>query len=93
MKNLQHLIAGYFYQEWNEQEYGSWEQAVDDFVRRSPNKAPLVPKEIDSILKQAADEEELDRTLVSWGLSHTPPEGEAAWLRAVRNRIEIGLGA
>lgn len=87
MDNLKHLIGAYFYEAWDEYEYSSWEEAVDDFVRRSPDMAPLVPSEIDTVLAEDQSDSELDDHLVSFGFSYSPPEGDRAWLLAVRDRI------
>ena len=87
MDNLKHLIGAYFYEAWNEYEYRSWEEAVDDFVRRSPGMAGLVPGEIDTLLAEGRDDPELDDHLVGFGFSYSPPEGDRAWLVEVRDRI------
>lgn len=93
MDNLKHLVAAYFYEAWDEYEYTSWEQAVDDFVRRSPERARLVPGEIDQLVASVVDDQELDRTLVGFGFSSTPPDGDRTWLGAVRDRIAARLEA
>ena len=43
MDNLKHLISAYFYELWDQYEYASWQEAVDDFVRRSPERARAFP--------------------------------------------------
>ena len=87
MDNLAHLIAAYFYQSWDEHEYSTWQEAVDDFAKRSPSRVEAVSAEIASLLRSVGDDHELAAALAGWGLDHTPPEGERAWLMAVGRRL------
>lgn len=93
MDNLKHLISAYFYQLWDECEYSSWQDAVDDFVRRSPDRARDVPEEIAALLAVDRGDEELAEQLEQWGFDAQTPDGERAWLSGVRDRITSGLAA
>ena len=90
MNNLKHLIGAYFYQLWDQFEYPTWEEAVDDFVRRSPDRAAATPAEIDELLTSAPDNVIEDK-LVGFGFDHSPPEGVRSWLAEVRDRIATQL--
>lgn len=85
--NLQHLIGAYFYELWDQHEYSTWEDAVDDFVRRSPERAGTVPDEIAQFLTDGLSDEELAAQLTTWGFDFDPREGERAWLAHVADRI------
>jgi CdiI immunity protein len=87
MENLKHLVSGYFYELWNAHEYESWEQAVDDFIRRSPDRASATPQEIDQLLSTPGGDPRVTEQLDAWGFNYLPPEGTSAWLSAVRDRI------
>ena len=93
MDNLKHLISAYFYQLWDECEYSSWQDAVDDFVRRSPERARSVPDEIEGLLAEDLSDEELAARLAQWGFDAEPSEGERAWLSDVGSRIRVDLAA
>ncbi|WP_107771068.1 contact-dependent growth inhibition system immunity protein [Nocardioides sediminis] len=93
MDNLKHLISGYFYELWDQHEYASWEDAVDDFVRRSPERARAVPSEIEGLLAEDLNDEQLGTRLVQWGFDATPVGGERIWLSQVESRIEADLAA
>lgn len=93
MENLEHLISAYFYEQWDQHEYPSWEAAVDDFVHRSPARALHVPDEIDTLLEEAVSGAALTAQLTAWGFDATPEDGERTWLTAVRDRIRRATGA
>ncbi len=93
MDNLKHLISAYFYQLWDECEYSSWQEAVDDFVRRSPDRARDVPRDIAELLAGDRSDEELAEQLDQWGFDARTPNGERAWLLGVRDRITSDLAA
>lgn len=86
MDNLKHLISAYFYELWDQHEYSTWEDAVDDFVRRSPGLAAATPAEIDELLASVSDDALASR-LDEFGFDHSPREGVRKWLTAVRDRI------
>ena len=86
-ENLRHLLSAYLYQYWDETEYRSWQEAVDDFVRRSPERARPAADQIDALLATEGPEDELQREAEAMGLDYLPPEGHRAWLQAVRDRI------
>ena len=93
MDNLKHLISAYFYELWDEHEYSSWQEAVDDFVRRSPERARNVPHEITHLLTDDRGDEELAKQLEQWGFDAQTPDGERVWLLGVRDRITSDLAA
>lgn len=84
MKNLEHLIGAYFHQDWNHV-YSSREEAVADFVRRSPDRAPAVPDEIDELLRSSDDD--LAGRLESMGFDDAPPDGDRAFLVELRAHL------
>ena len=90
MENLKHLISAYFYELWDQYEYSAWEDAVDDFVHRSPDLAAGVPVEIDELLMTVTDDALASR-LNEFGFDDTPQEGIREWLGAVRDRIATQL--
>lgn len=92
-RNLQHLISAYFYQLWDEWQYSSWQDAVDDFVRRSPERARSVPQEIADFLAEDRSDEELAEQLDQWGFDADTPTGEREWLLRVRDRIASDMAA
>jgi hypothetical protein len=83
---LKHLIGAYFYELWDQFEYATWEDAVDDFVKRSPERAAETPAEIERLLTTATDEDLADQ-LAEFGLDHEPQAGVRTWLAQVRDRI------
>lgn len=93
LEDLQHLISAYFYELWDEHEYSSWQAAVDDFVRRSPERATHVPREITELLAQDPSDQELAEQLDRWGFDANPVDGTRTWLSRVKDRIEAGLAA
>ena len=93
MDNLKHLISAYFYESWDHHEYSSWQDAVDDFVRRSPDQARDVPEEIAALLAGDRSDEDLAEPLAQWGFDAQTPDGERAWLSGVRDRITSDLAS
>ena len=93
MDNLKHLISAYFYELWDRHEYSSWQDAVDDFVRRSLDQARDVPEEIAALLAGDRSDEELAELLEQWGFDAQTPDGERSWLSGVRDRITSDLAA
>ena len=87
MDNLKHLISAYFYELWDQHEYSTWQDAVDDFVRRSPGRAPAVPDEIERLLTEVQSDEELCARLLGWGFDAQVQGDERAWLSRVSRRI------
>ena len=58
MDDLSHLFSAYFYEAWDEYEYKTWEAAVDDFARRSPERVVGATNALERLL---AEEEEIER--------------------------------
>ena len=90
MENLEHLIGAYFHQDWNHV-HATREEAVADFVRRSPERAAAVPGEIDDLLASSSDEELVTR-LHEMGFDDAPPDGDRAFLSDVRAHLAQLLG-
>lgn len=84
---LGHLVGAYFYQYWDETEYRSWQDVVDDFVRRSPGRARPAADQIDALLTSEEAEDRLQSVVEAMGLDYLPPQGHRAWLQAVRDYI------
>ena len=93
LDNLEHLISGYFYEFWDEHECSSWQDAVDHFVRRSPERAASVPSEITNFLAGDRGDEDLAEHLAQWGFDAATPHGEREWLLRVQGRITNDLAA
>jgi hypothetical protein len=93
MDNIKHLISAYFYELWDQHEYSSWQDAVDDFVRRSPDRAESVPQEIAALLAENQNDEELADQLDRWGFDAQTSDGEREWLLRVRDRVASDLAA
>lgn len=86
MENLEHLIGAYFHQDWNHV-YATRQEAIADFVRRSPERAARVPQEIDELLSSTGDDEELASRLTAMGFDDAPPDGDRAFLIELRALI------
>ena len=85
MDNLSYLLSSYFHQDWDH--YGpTWQHAVDAFLEDDPTTVAAVPDEIDDLL--ASSNEDLEQSLERLGNYYYPPEGDRAWLEAVRDRIK-----
>ena len=92
MDDLSHLFGAYFYEDWDEYEYQSWQQAVDDFVRRSPGRVAGATSALDGLLAEPLTEDELDAWLREQGCNYTPDQGDRAWLHELLDRLR-GLAA
>lgn len=86
MENLEHMIGAYFHQDWN-LVYATRDDAVADFVRRSPDRAAIVPREIDELLSSTDDDEELAARLSAMGFDDAPSDGERGFLIEVQARL------
>lgn len=85
-QNLEHLIGAYFHQDWNHV-YATRDNAVADFVRRSPDRAASVPQEIDALLASTGEDEELASRLSAMGFDDASPDGDRAFLIELRTHI------
>ena len=87
MDDLTHLFSAYFYEAWDEFEYGSWQQAVDDFTRRSPERVAGAVTSLCALLDEPLSDDELDGRLRAQGCAFAPEEGDRAWLVQLLNRL------
>lgn len=90
MDDLRHLMSAYFHQDWLLEYDGSWEAAVDDFVRRTPDQVTPAIAQIDAVLAEGYSNEELGRRLYELGnYRHAgdEPDAYASWLSAVAARL------
>ena len=90
MENLRQLMAAYFHQDWSEEYDGSWEVAVDDFMRREPSRVAHTRAEIATLLGDTDDDGELGRALEALGNYYWPGEGtepHRQWLVQVESRL------
>ena len=92
MDDLSHLFGAYFYEDWDEYEYQSWQQAVDDFARRSPGRIAGAISALSDLLEEPLAEDELDARLREQDCNYTPEQGGRAWLRELLDRLR-GLAA
>ncbi|WP_322920123.1 contact-dependent growth inhibition system immunity protein [Nocardioides renjunii] len=88
MDDAAHLFSAYFYEDWDEAEYSSWEAAVDDFALRSPGRVAGAAHDIRTLLSLQLADAELGLELRELGCSYSPPEGDQLWLELVRDRLE-----
>lgn len=89
-KGLAYLLPAYFHQD-RDHTQDTWEGVIDEFVRKDSISAKSVPSEIDALLSRCTDEE-LDGVLRDLGCHYAPPEGDRAWLKAVREHLVSQLG-
>lgn len=87
MDDLEHLFGAYFYEDWDEYEYQSWQQAVDDFVRRSPDRVPGAIAALQGLLAEHVPDDQLDARLRARGCTYAPEQGDRAWLRELLDRL------
>ena len=80
MDDLSHLFSAYFYEAWDEFEYSSWEAAVDDFARRSPERVRGATEELQKLLAENLADDELDHRLRTAGCTYVSDQGDRAWL-------------
>ena len=87
MNDLEYLLAGYLNQDWYIG-HDSWQAVVDEFIANDPHRVAGVPDKIDDLLSSHRQDQELSDTLVEMGCAYDPPEGDRAWLQAVRDYIQ-----
>ena len=87
MDDLTHLFSAYFYEAWDEYEYKSWEEAVDDFTRRSPERVPGAVAALRALLDERLSEDELDGRLRAHGCTYVSEHGDRVWLRHLLDRL------
>lgn len=92
MDDAAHLFGAYFYEEWDTYEYASWEKAVDDFARRSPDRVAGAVRDLTSLMEQEPDSERLGIRLQDLGCAYAPPEGDREWIARVIARLQAGPG-
>ena len=87
MDNLLHLVQAYLYEGWDEYEYDTWRDAVDDFARRAPARVPVTIGEIDEILASGRSDDELWDLLNVGVVPDDPDQGATGWLRDVQAHL------
>ena len=87
MDDLAHLFGAYFYEDWDEYEYQTWQQAVDDFARRSPQRVGGAISALQDLLAEPLADHELDARLREQGCNYAPQQGDRAWLRDLLERL------
>ena len=87
MTDLEHLTSAYLYEGWDEYEYDTWRDAVDDFARRAPARVPLTVDEIDALLTSGRSDDELWDLLNVGVVPDDPEQGAAGWLGDVRAHL------
>ena len=87
MDDLTHLFSAYFYEAWDEYEYGSWEEAVDDFARRSPDRVAGAVVGLQQLLDEPLGDDALDERLRTLGCTFVSDQGDRAWLVQLRDRL------
>lgn len=87
MDDLSHLFSAYFYEAWDEYEYETWEDAVDDFARRSPERVSGAVAALQELLAENLPDDELDRRLRDAGCTFVSEIGDRAWLVQLLGRL------
>ena len=90
MENLRQLMAAYFHQDWWDEYDGSWERAVDDFLRREPHRVAVTIEEITVLLDSGDADSVVGETLDALGNYRHPgeePDAHTRWLRQIRERL------
>ena len=87
MNDLAHLFGAYFYEDWDEYEYQSWQQAADDFARRSPERVAGAISALQDLLDESLAEAELDARLRKQGCTYSPEQGDRGWLHELLDRL------
>ena len=88
MDDAAHLFGAYFYEDWDQYEYASWQDAVDDFARRSPNRVAGAASDLAALLQQVRDTDELGERLRELGCAYLPEQGDQLWLTQVIDRLD-----
>ena len=87
MDDLSHLFSAYFYEAWDEYEYQTWEAAVDDFARRSPERVVGATNALERLLAEDVTDDELDDRLRAAGCTYASPDGDRAWLKLLLDHL------
>ncbi|WP_307861840.1 contact-dependent growth inhibition system immunity protein [Nocardioides sp. SYSU D00065] len=86
MDDLRHLMAAYFHQDWSAEYDGSWQAAVADYARRSPDRVPGLLADITRLLEQSETDDDVASTLDGMGNYRSPgdsPTAHVDWLREI----------
>ena len=86
MDDLSHLFGAYL-----SDEYESWQEAVDDFARRSPERVGGATSALQDLLAEPLAEDELDARLRMLGCTYcrskvTVPGSTSCWLGCAARR-------
>ena len=87
MDDLTHLFRAYFYDAWDEYEYDSWQGAVDDFARRSPERVAGAAAALRALLDEPLTDDQLDGRLRAQGCTFVSENGDRAWLVDLLDRL------
>jgi hypothetical protein len=85
--DLSHLFSAHFYEAWDEFEYESWEEAVDDYARCSPERVPGAVAALQQLLADNLPDAQLDRRLRAAGCTYLPDVSDRAWLVQLLGRL------
>ncbi|WP_416954254.1 contact-dependent growth inhibition system immunity protein [Nocardioides sp. T5] len=88
MDDLTYLFSAYFYEAWDEYEYGSWQDAVDDFARRSPERVAGVMAALRALLDEPLTDKQLDARLRTRGCTFVSEDGDRTWLIQLLDRLQ-----
>ena len=87
MDDLTHLFRAYFYEAWDEYEYNAWQDAVDDFTRRSPGRVAGAVAALRVLLDEPLTDDQLDTRLRSLGCTFVSEDGDRSWLVQLLDRL------
>jgi hypothetical protein len=92
LDDLMHLLSAYFYEAWDEYEYDSWQAAVDDFARRSPDRVAGAAAAVRALLDEPLTDEQLDTRLRALGCTFVSEDGDRTWLAQLLDRLRSASG-
>lgn len=72
---------------WDEDEYESWQAAVDDVARRSPEGVTGATAAVRALLDEPLTEEQLDNRLHAMGCTFASEDGDRRWLAQLPDRL------
>ena len=85
---LYHLLGAYLNQDWFDF-YATEDDAVDAYVKETPDLVDRLPNEIDELVAQYSTDPELELYLDSIGCEYRPSAdlGYREWLRQIADRV------
>jgi hypothetical protein len=95
METLRQLMSAYFHQDWSDEYGGTWQVAVDDFIRREPDRLSALKLELAELLDSTTDDAALGARLDALGSYYWPGDAAHAhreWVTAIRDHVTSATG-